>query len=139
MKIAVAASKFNDIIVDALLKGAMEILGSQNIEPEVFWVPGAFELPLMCDKLASLQKYDGIIALGCVIRGQTAHFDFVAGQCASGLTTVSLKYQLPVIFGVVTTDTLEQAFDRAGGRLGNRGADAALAVLDMCRVLSDIL
>jgi 6,7-dimethyl-8-ribityllumazine synthase len=137
-RIAVVAARFNAAVVDKLVSGALEILraeGMQDANLTLVRVPGAFEIPLVVKKLATGGVYDAIIALGAVIRGETPHFDFVAGECARGTAQVSLDTGIPVAFGVLTCDTLEQALARAGGRAGNKGADAARAALQMCSVL----
>ena len=134
MNIAVVASRFNQFIVDQLLAGAQDALDRMGIEKSrqaLVWVPGAFELPLLAKQLASSGRYDAVIALGAVIRGGTPHFDYVAGECASGLTRVSLDHGVPVTFGVLTTDTVEQALDRAGTGEGNKGFDAAMTAIEM--------
>ena len=134
MSIALVAGRFNRFVVDQLVSGAQDALKRQGIEKSrqtLVWVPGAFELPLLANQLASSGKYDAVVALGAVIRGGTPHFDFVAGECASGLTRVSLDRGLPVIFGVLTTDTVEQALERAGTGEGNKGFDAAMTAIEM--------
>jgi 6,7-dimethyl-8-ribityllumazine synthase len=138
MNIAIIASRFNRFIVDQLLAGAQDALVRHGIEPSgqsLVWVPGAFELPLLADRLASSGRYDAVIALGAVIRGGTPHFDYVAGECASGLSRVALDTGIPVIFGVLTTDTVEQALERAGTGEGNKGFDAAMAAMEMVATL----
>lgn len=138
MRIAVIASRFNRFIVDELVSGARDALKRHEIsESSVVqaWVPGAFELPLLADKLASSGKYDAVIALGAVIRGGTPHFDFVAGECALGLMRVALDRGIPVTFGVLTTDTVEQALERAGTGEGNKGFDAAVTAIEMVATL----
>jgi 6,7-dimethyl-8-ribityllumazine synthase len=138
MKIAVVASRFNRFIVDQLLAGAQDAMERHGIEPSrqsVVWVPGAFELPLLADRLAASGGFDAVIALGAVIRGGTPHFDYVAGECAAGLRQVALDRGVPVIFGVLTTDTVEQALERAGTGEGNKGFDAALAAMEMVATL----
>ena len=152
LRFAIAAARFNDFVVDKLVDGAIEALKRQGaIESNitVARVPGAFELPVLAKKLADSGKYDAVIALGAVIRGATAHFDFVAGECASGLTRVSIDSGIPVSFGVLTTDTVEQAMERAGVQkapsgsmdthvetlTGNKGADAALCAIEMANLL----
>ncbi len=140
-KIAVVASRFNENVVERLVKGAIDILvrhGVQSQEIECIWVPGAFEIPLACQRVAQTNRFSGIVALGAVIRGATAHFDYVAGACANGITQVQLKTDLPIAFGVLTTDTIEQAIERAGSKAGNKGADAAMALLEMIDVLGKI-
>lgn len=138
MSIAVVASRFNRFIVDQLVAGAADALNRQGIEESrqvLVWVPGAFELPVLAARLARSGKYDAVIALGAVIRGGTPHFDFVAGECARGLTRVSLDHGLPVTFGVLTTDTVEQALERAGTGEGNKGFDAAMTAIEMVDTL----
>lgn len=134
MRVAVIASRFNRFIVDQLVSGAQDALdrlGIDGSQQAIVWVPGAFELPLLADQLAASGKYDAMIALGAVIRGGTPHFDYVAGECASGLTRVSLDHGIPVAFGVLTTDTIEQALERAGTGEGNKGYDAAMTAVEM--------
>ena len=138
LRIACVAARFNDFVVEPLLRGALDALGRHGVGEdriEVIRVPGAFEIPLVVRKLASSGRYDALIALGAVIRGDTPHFDYVAGECASGLARVALETGVPVAFGVLTTDTIEQATDRAGGKAGNTGADAALAAIEMVALL----
>ena len=130
---AVVVARFNDFVTSKLLEGAIDMLsrlGATESDITVAWVPGAYEIPLVASKLAGSGKYAAIICLGTVIRGQTPHFDFVAGQCAHGIAAVALNTGIPVIMGVLTTETLEQAIDRAGGKHGNKGADAALAAIE---------
>ena len=141
MRVAVIAGRFNDFIVEPLLNGALGLLeqhGADRKAIKVLRVPGAFELPLVAQKLAGSRRYDAVIALGAVIRGDTPHFDFVAGECAAGLSRVALDTGVPVIFGVLTTDTVEQATDRAGGKHGNKGAEAALSAIEMVHLLRDL-
>lgn len=138
MSIAVVAGRFNRFIVDLLVAGAQDALSRHGISESrvaLAWVPGAFELPLLADQLAASGKYDAVIALGAVIRGGTPHFDFVAGECASGLMRVSLDRGIPVTFGVLTTDSVEQALERAGAGEGNKGFDAAMTALEMVATL----
>ncbi len=138
MSIAVIAGRFNRFVVDQLVAGATDALNRQGIEDSrqvLVWVPGAFELPVMARQLAESGKFDAVIALGAVIRGGTPHFDYVAGECASGLTRVSLDYGLPVTFGVLTTDTVEQALERAGTGEGNKGFDAAMTAIEMVETM----
>ncbi len=140
-RFAIVAGRFNEYIVDSLVKGAIDALNRHGVDPssvEVVQVPGCFELPLAARKLARSGDYAGIIALGAVIRGATPHFDYVAGTCASGLARVSLDEDLPVAFGVLTTETIEQAIERAGTKAGNKGADAALTVLEMSNLLDQL-
>jgi 6,7-dimethyl-8-ribityllumazine synthase len=140
-KIVIVASEFNRFIVDQLVSGALDALTRNGLEEQevaTVWVPGAFELPLAADRLAQSGKFDAIITLGAVIRGGTPHFDYVAGECARGVASVSLNRGLPVIFGVLTTDDIEQALERAGTGEGNKGFDSAMAALQMIEVLSGI-
>jgi 6,7-dimethyl-8-ribityllumazine synthase len=138
LKIAVAVSRFNDIITKPLLEGALGALSRFGVKDEnitVLWVPGAFELPVVAKQLADSKKVDAVITLGCVIRGATTHYDYVCSQAAAGVNKVALETGIPVIFGVLTTETLEQAFDRAGGKVGNKGVDAAVAAIEMANML----
>lgn len=141
-KFAVVVSRFNSFVVESLLEGALDALdrfGEINSDDiTVVRVPGAYELPIVAKKLAQQNKYDAIIALGAVIRGGTPHFDFVAGECNKGLAQVSLDATIPVAFGVITTDSIEQAIERSGTKAGNKGAEAALSALEMVNVLSAI-
>lgn len=140
-KYAVLVGRFNSFIVEALLDGALDTLKRHGIDEKnvtIIRAPGAWELPLVAKKLAASGKYDAIIALGAVIRGGTPHFDFVAGECAKGLGVVGLEYNLPVIFGVLTTDSIEQSIERAGTKAGNKGADAALTAIEMVNLLKAI-
>ncbi|MGH8369687.1 MAG: 6,7-dimethyl-8-ribityllumazine synthase [Gammaproteobacteria bacterium] len=137
-RIAIVAARFNSFVVDKLVDGALETLRSQGVpETQVLLVrvPGAFELPLVVQELAANNDCDAVIALGAVIRGDTPHFDFVAGECARGLSQVALDTGVPVAFGVLTCDTAEQALERAGGKVGNKGADAAMTALEMANLL----
>jgi len=141
LRFACIAARFNDFVVEPLLQGAVDTLRRHGVAAasiDVVRVPGAFEIPLAVRKLAATGRYDALIALGAVIRGDTAHFDYVAGECASGLARVALETGLPVAFGVLTTDTVEQATDRAGGKDGNKGADAALTAIEMANLLRQL-
>ena len=134
MRIAIVAARFNRFIVEQLLEGALDALSRQGIadgDRALVWVPGAYEIPLVADQIAASGRYDAVIALGAVIRGGTPHFDFVAGECASGLTRVSLDRGVPVVFGVLTTDDVEQAIERAATDAGNKGFDVAMAAIEM--------
>jgi 6,7-dimethyl-8-ribityllumazine synthase len=138
LRFVCVAARFNDFVVDGLVRGALDTLkrhGAADKQIEIVRVPGAFEIPLVIRKLAQSRRYDALIALGAVIRGQTPHFDYVAGECASGLARIGLETGLPIAFGVLTTDTVEQAMDRAGGKAGNKGADAALSAIEMANLL----
>jgi 6,7-dimethyl-8-ribityllumazine synthase len=137
-RVAVVASRFNRFIVDQLVEGARDALSRRGVpagDQLLVWVPGAFELPLMAGRLAASGRFDAVIALGAVIRGGTPHFEDVAGSCADGLGRVALDHDLPVIFGVLTTDDIEQALERAGTGDGNKGFDAAMTALDMIDTL----
>lgn len=137
-RIALVASRFNRFIVDQLVDGARDALRREGVAEEqqyLAWVPGAFELPLLADRLARTGRFDAVIALGAVIRGGTPHFEYVAGECARGLARVALDRGLPVAFGVLTTDTIEQALERAGTGEGNKGFDAAIAALETLAAL----
>ena len=141
LKIALVASRFNDIIVDRLVGGAVDYLTRHGLEKEnltLVRIPGAFELPLVCRKLAKSGKYDGIVALGAIIRGATPHFDFVASEATKGIASVSLDSGVPIGFGLLTTDSIEQAVERAGSKAGNKGVEAAAALLETIRVLEQI-
>ncbi len=141
VRIVILAARFNDLIVRNLVDGAVDALkrhGAGETDIHAVRVPGAFELPLAAQRLAKLRRYDGIAALGAVIRGQTPHFDFVCGECAAGLSRISLEHGLPIGFGVLTCDTVDQAMDRAGGKAGNKGADAVLATLEMVSLLRQL-
>jgi 6,7-dimethyl-8-ribityllumazine synthase len=141
MRMAIVAARFNNFVVDKLLAGCLETLAANGLRPEdldVVRVPGAFEIPLVARTLAASRRYDAIITLGAVIRGGTPHFDYVAGECARGVAEAGEASGLPVIFGVLTCDTLEQATERAGGKVGNKGADAALAAIEMTDLLRKV-
>ncbi|HET7176143.1 MAG TPA: 6,7-dimethyl-8-ribityllumazine synthase [Gammaproteobacteria bacterium] len=138
MRIAIVAARFNHFVVDKLLAGAVETLNAAGIsgqDLDVVRVPGAFEIPLAAKKLAAGKSYDAVITLGAVIRGGTPHFDYVCNECARGVTEAALDTGVPVLFGVLTCDDMEQAMDRAGGKHGNKGADAALAAIEMTDLL----
>ena len=133
LKIGIVVSRFNEFITSKLLGGALDALERHDVKSEdieVAWVPGAFEIPMTASKMASSGKYDAVVCLGAVIRGATPHFDYVAAEASKGIANVGMKTGLPVIFGVVTTDTIEQAIERAGTRVGNRGSDAAEAAIE---------
>lgn len=141
LKFAIIASRFNDIIVDRLVGGAIDYLvrhGAEKADITIIRVPGAFELPLVCLKAAQKSSYDGIIALGAVIRGATPHFEYVSAEATKGIAHVSLQTGVPIGFGLLTTDTIEQAVERAGSKAGNKGVDAAATVLETIRVLEQI-
>ena len=137
-RIALLVSRFNSFIVDSLLQGALDTLkrhGAQERDLVIVRVPGAFEMPLAAQRLAASKRYDAIIALGAVIRGGTPHFEYVAGECTKGLSTVSMQHDIPVAFGVLTVDTIEQAIERAGTKAGNKGAEAAMSTIEMINLL----
>jgi 6,7-dimethyl-8-ribityllumazine synthase len=141
LRIALVAARFNGQIVQRLVDGARACLADHGVADEavqVAWVPGAFELPLAADRAASTGRFDAIVCLGAVIRGETPHFDFVAAEAARGIQDVALRTGIPVSFGVLTTGTVEQALRRAGGNHGNKGWDAALAAIDMVRTLDGL-
>ena len=141
LKVAIVATRFNDFIVDRLVGGAMDFLTRHGMNPDdacIIRVPGAFEMPLVCKKVAESGKYDGIVAVGCVIRGGTPHFDYVCGECAKGVAQVELASGTPIGFGLLTCDNLEQAIDRAGVKAGNKGVEAAAAMLETVRVLEQL-
>jgi 6,7-dimethyl-8-ribityllumazine synthase len=138
LRFALVASRFNDMIVDSLLRGAVDALlrhGASEKQIEIVRVPGAFDLPFVVQRVAASKRYDAVVALGAVIRGATPHFEHVAGQCAAGLARVAEVTGVPVAFGVLTTDTIEQAIERAGTKAGNKGADAALCALELANLL----
>lgn len=138
---AIVAGRFNHFITDKLIEGAVDMFSRQGVDNDqidLVWVPGAFEIPFITRQLIATKKYSAIITLGAVIRGVTPHFDFVAGQCASGIASINLDSDIPVVFGVLTTDTIEQAIERAGTKAGNKGADAAMTALEMVSLTSQI-
>jgi 6,7-dimethyl-8-ribityllumazine synthase len=138
LRVAIVAARFNDFVVARLVDGAIDALlrhGASEKNLEVVRVPGAFDMPLVVRKLAQSRRYDAIVALGAVIKGETAHFDYVAGECSSGVARAALETGVPVGFGVLTCETFDQAIDRAGGKAGNKGAEAALAALETANLL----
>ena len=140
-RIGIVLGRFNDFIGERLLAGAVDALvrhGTERADIEVVRVPGAFELPLALKAMAAGGKYDALIALGAVIRGATPHFNYVAGECVKGITQVSLGQDIPVAFGVLTVDTIEQAIERAGTKAGNKGAEAALSAIEMINLLKQL-
>lgn len=141
MKVGIVAARFNEFITSKLLGGAMDGLLRHGVNEEdikVAWVPGAFEIPLIAGKMAKSGKYDAVICLGAVIRGSTSHYDLVCNEVAKGIAQVSLASNVPVMFGVVTTDTIEQAIERAGTKAGNKGYDCALGAVEMVNLIHDI-
>ncbi len=140
-RFAIVASRFNDYIVASLIKGAVHCLrqhGAADADIEIFRTPGAFEMPVVVEKIAGSRRFDGIIALGAVIRGGTPHFDYVAGECVKGIASAGRAHGIPVGFGILTVDTIEQAIERAGTKAGNKGEEAALAVVETVSLLRRI-
>ncbi|MGB4269261.1 MAG: 6,7-dimethyl-8-ribityllumazine synthase [Spirochaetota bacterium] len=141
LKVAVIVSRFNEFITNKLLSGALDCLQRHNADEKnitIIWVPGAFEIPPVAMKVATKGSYDAVICLGAVIRGATPHFDYVAAEVSKGVALVSLQSQVPVIYGVLTTDTIEQAVERAGTKSGNKGFDAAMAAIEMAQLYKKI-
>ncbi len=141
LRIGIVVSGFNEVVTTRLLDGAVDEfkkLGGSEDDIEVFWVPGSFEIPLVLKKLATTGKYDGLVALGAVVRGETPHFDFVASETTKGIAKVMLDEKIPVAFGIITADALDQAIDRAGGKTGNKGRQAVQAVVETIRVIENI-
>ena len=141
LKFSIVASRFNEFITSKLLGGAIDALlrhGGLEKDIEVTWVPGAFEIPLMAQKLAAKGNYDAVICLGAVIRGSTPHFDYVCAEVSKGVAKVGLDSGIPIIFGVLTTENIEQAIERAGTKAGNKGVDAALTAIEMANLLKMI-
>jgi len=140
-RFGIVASRFNSFIVDSLVAGAIDTLkrhGANDKDIELVKVPGAFEMPLAAARMAAKKEYDAIIALGAVIRGGTPHFEYVAGECTKGLAMVSAQHNVPVAFGVLTVDTIEQAIERAGTKAGNKGVEAALSAIEMVNLLQNL-
>jgi len=140
-RFGIAVARFNSFVVESLLEGSIDTLkrhGANENDIEVVRVPGAFELPLAIQRMANKGQYDAIIALGAVIRGGTPHFDYVAGECVKGMSSVSLQADIPVSFGVLTVDTIEQAIERSGTKAGNKGAEATLSAIEMVNLLKEI-
>lgn len=141
MRVALVAGRFNDFITSKLVEGALDTLkrhGAADQNLTVVWVPGSFEIPLVARKLAASGKYDAIITLGAVIRGATSHFDYVAAEVSKGVAQAGLETGVPVIFGVLTTDSIEQAIERAGTKAGNKGSDAAMAAMEMVDLFKNL-
>ena len=143
LKFGIIVGRFNECIGGKLLGGAIDALKRHGVEEdeieiEIAWVPGAFEIPLVAKKMVKTQKYDAVICLGAVIRGSTPHFDYVSSEVTKGVASVSLETEVPVIFGVLTTDTIEQAIERAGTKAGNKGYDAAVTAIEMANLLKQI-
>ncbi len=140
-RFAIIAGRFNSFVVDHLVSGAIDCIvrhGGSAADIDVFYAPGAYELPLLAKRVAAKKSHDAVIALGAVIRGGTPHFDYVAGECTKGLATISLEYDIPVAFGVLTVDTIEQAIERAGTKAGNKGVEATLSAIEMVSLLDSI-
>jgi len=141
IRVGIVASRFNEFIVSKLLSGAVDGLKRHNVRDsdiEVAWVPGAFEVPLIAAKMAKSEKFDAVICLGAVIRGSTSHYDYVCSEVSKGIANVSVNSGIPVMFGVVTTDTIEQAVERAGTKAGNKGFDSAVAAIEMVNLIREI-
>ncbi len=140
-RVALLVARFNSFVVESLLSGAIDTFrrhGAENSDLQIIRVPGAFEMPLAAQRLAATKRYDAIVALGAVIRGGTPHFEYVAGECTKGLAAVSMQYDIPVTFGVLTVDSIEQAIERAGTKAGNKGVEAAMSAIEMINVLREI-
>ncbi len=140
LKIAIVASRFNEFITSKLIGGAQDCLVRHGVADDditLAWVPGAYEIPLVAKKLAKSGKYDAIICVGAVIRGSTSHYDYVCAEVSKGIAAVSLETEIPVLFGVLTTDTIEQAIERAGTKAGNKGYDCAMSALELVHVLKE--
>lgn len=141
LKFGIVAARFNEFITSKLLAGALDALKRHGVEEkdiEIAWVPGAFEIPLLAKKLAESKRYDAVICLGAVIRGATPHFDYVSAEVSKGVANTSLQTGLPIIFGVLTTDNIEQAIERAGTKAGNKGFDAAVTAMETANLLKQI-
>ena len=140
-KFAVVVSRFNDFITERLVGGAVDALvrcGTKDDDIDIVKVPGAFEIPLIAKKMAQKKKYDAVVCLGAVIRGATPHFDYVSAEVSKGIAVVSIESEIPVIFGIITTDTLEQAIERAGAKAGNKGFNAAMAAVEMANLIEAV-
>lgn len=140
-KFVLIASRYNEFITGKLISGAVDELvrhGARDNDIEVVWVPGAFEIPAIAKKLAKKKRHDALICLGCVMRGDTPHFDYIAAEVSKGVASVGLEFDVPVVFGVLTTDTLEQAIERAGTKGGNKGSEAALAAIELVSLYKQI-
>ena len=140
-RFAIVASRFNEFVVESLIRGSLHCLrqhGASDGNIEIFRVPGAYEMAIALDKVAATRRFDGIVALGAVIRGATPHFDYVSGKCVKGVTAASQKHGIPIGNGVLTVDTIEQAIERAGAKAGNKGEEATLAVIEMVNLLRSI-
>ena len=141
LRMAIVASRFNDTITTRLVEGATDGLRRHGVDPDAVdlaWVPGAFEVPLVARRLARSGRYDAVITLGAVIRGATGHYDVVAGQCAAGVARAALDADVPIVFGVLTTDTIEQAVERSGTKAGNKGFEAAITAIEMANLTASL-
>lgn len=141
LKFAIVVARFNEFITSKLLSGALDALKRHDTDDEnisVAWVPGAFEIPLVAKKLATTRKFDAIICLGCVIRGSTTHYDYVCNEVSKGVAAVGLQSGIPTIFGVVTTENIQQAIERSGTKAGNKGFDAAISAMEMANLLNNL-
>ena len=141
MKVGIVASRFNEIIVNKLLSGAIDGLVRHGVKEDnitAVWVPGAFEIPLIADKMAASGKYDAVIAVGAVIRGSTSHYDYVCNEVSKGVAQVGLQAGVPVMFGILTTENIEQAIERAGTKAGNKGYDCAVSAIEMINLIKEI-
>lgn len=141
IKIGIVAARFNEFITSKLLSGAIDTLKRHNVEEEdihIAWVPGAFEIPLIASKMAKSKKYDAVICLGAVIRGSTTHYDYVCSEVSKGIANVSLASDIPVMFGVLTTESIEQAIERAGTKAGNKGSDCAESAIEMVNLIREL-
>ncbi|MDY2856304.1 MAG: 6,7-dimethyl-8-ribityllumazine synthase [Oscillospiraceae bacterium] len=141
MKVGIVAARFNEFIVSKLVSGARDGLVRHGVEDDdisLAWVPGAFEIPVIAEKMAESEKYDAIICLGAVIRGATSHYDYVCNEVSKGVAQVGLKYKMPVLFGVVTTENIEQAIERAGTKAGNKGYDCAVSAIEMANLMKKL-
>lgn len=141
IRVGIVAARFNEFITSKLLSGALDTLIRHDVKDEnidVAWVPGAFEIPLIASKMAKSKKYDAVICLGAVIRGSTTHYDYVCSEVSKGIATISLNSEIPVMFGVLTTENIEQAIERAGTKAGNKGSDCAMSAIEMVNLIREI-
>ena len=141
LKVGIVVSRFNEFITSKLLSGAIDTLerhGVNNDDIEIAWVPGSFEIPITADKMSSSGKYDAVICLGALIRGATPHFDYIAAEASKGIAQVGMKTGVPTIFGVITTENIEQAIERAGTKSGNKGSDAAISAIEMANLFKEM-
>lgn len=141
IRVGIVAARFNEFITSKLLSGALDTLIRHDVKDEnidVAWVPGAFEIPLIASKMAKSKKYDAVICLGAVIRGSTTHYDYVCSEVSKGIASISLNSEIPVMFGVLTTENIEQAIERAGTKAGNKGSDCAMSAIEMVNLIREI-